>query len=172
MGLSAPGEGTTPANYHGEADTPDKAIRGLSRFIAVVEQSLRQGEYSECAASQVLKRAHWLISVIESAARASFKAEDLAAEMSSPPPFDCDLSPITATGTITAAGVTLNIQDQWGFQTYYNVKSPGGAVREITTPVFIDPAANNVSETYTYELQQCAPALGCSAWTSVRVKAI
>ena len=186
--LSQPYTGTSPLNFHGEAEyraasmanenlvniwfayemEPATAISYLEAYISDVTRALSQNKYSACAAGQLLARANWLIDVINEAAANGFTPDML----DDAPPFDCALSPVIPSGSgNTAAGVSLTWQDPWGFQTYYEVQLPGGTVVTTTNASLVDASAN-VAGTFTYSVRQCAESLGCSVWTPVTVTVI
>lgn len=162
--------------------TTAEAITNLDRFIRDVERGLSQGRYSECGATQVIARANWL----------KTKLQTLSVDMSDPPPFDCEVSPVglSATGTV-AAGVTLTVSDPWhytqdvngtGHHTYVNfvVERQSGAgwdavTTTATTEQFgattftIQDPTNTVPGSYVYRVFQCDTVYGCSAPTEVSV---
>lgn len=153
-----------------------EAIRALDRFIAQIENALRAGDYSTCAADGLLAHATWL--------RAKLVAGSV--DLSDAPPLGWCISPVTvtATGSITN-GVTLTINDPFHFtqgsdpvDVYFDITLPGGTVVVFdvgeqfgpTTVTYQDPATI-APGTYTYLVRQCDAIgyIGCSAWAEVTV---
>jgi hypothetical protein len=159
------------------------ALRNLDRFIREVENGLARGDYSECAGTQILERANWL--------RAKLVAND--ADMSDAPPFVCEVSPVSVSGSGSGStGVTLTVDDPYHFTqdtyntglfhtyTYFVVERQNGvswdvvvttAAAEQTGPEtfsLTDPAAT-AAGTYVYRVRQCDTVVGCSTPAQVSV---
>lgn len=185
--LSERGDGTITLEFHGEARyapasaannnlatiwltpemTPDEAITLLNRYISDVERALRQGNYSQCAANEVITYANWIISLIQQAVAAGgYNSSMLASE----PKGRCSLSPVTPTGVSGSTGVTLTIADPWGFQSYYEIRRNGVSLGVTTSTTYLDATAI-VAGSYVYEVRQCSanPSIGCGVWTATTV---
>ncbi|MGQ0561471.1 MAG: hypothetical protein ACT443_06300 [Gemmatimonadota bacterium] len=158
----------------------DEALRQLDRFIRVVEHGLSKGEYSTCAGNQILNRALWL--------RGKLIAGSV--DMSNPPPFGCEVSPVkNITGSASPAGVVLTFDDPYHYTqdhlntgeyhtyTYFVVERQNGALWDpvVTTPVeeqvgpatmTVTDAATTLPGTYVYRVAQCDQEFGCSLWTT------
>lgn len=185
--LSEPGDGTIDLQFHGEADyraassanknlatiwltfemTASDAITWLNRYIADVERGVNQGTYSECAGAELVTYATWIRGLVEqSVAAGAFDPAWLA----SAPTEKCVLSPVGVTAVSSTAGVTLNIADIWGFQSYYEIARDGVVLGTSTTTSFLDATAV-AGVSYVYDVRQCSTVVGCGAWTSITVVA-
>lgn len=157
--------------------TQAQALAQLDKFISMVSASYAAGNYSSCAANQILARAQWLRNKVATA----------NVDVSDPTPWDCEVSPVmpSAAGSVTA-GVTLTINDPWDYnndkygvydnQTYFTVERAIGAnpftpflttayapQSGPTTFTITDPASNQLGVTYTYRVIQCSYSWGyCS----------
>lgn len=171
--------------------TVAQAITQIDKFIAQVSRSYSQGDYSQCAADQILASANWIRALLVAG----------SVDVSNRPAAGCQVTPVIPSAAGSAsAGVMLTINDPWNYQgdiaynrpfneTYFIVERSidGGAFMPFLTTVptqqagavtftISDPAANQIGVTYTYRVTQCSlwPSLDCSvgATASVMITAV
>lgn len=170
----------------------------LAAFIKDINNSLKSGKYSDCAAPQLIARAYQIDSTLAKvqAAGNTYDPSMLPAAAN----WDCDVSPLefaAATGSATN-GVTLTYNDPWHYfndpanvggptLVYFEVQrwdptilpsgdwvpvpQPQYGYESQTGPVVLTFTENLTTPgTYTYSARQCDYSHGgCSVWNEATV---